>query len=46
MQLSLKALQRFKYPAGLTVIPAQGEKYPGSVQLEEFGRWADALDRI
>jgi len=46
IQASAALLRKMKYPASLSAASNRGQKYPSDEQVEEMGRWADALDRI
>ena len=39
-------LRRMKFPASFTTINEYTHKYPPPLDVEEIGRWVDALDRI
>jgi hypothetical protein len=49
IEASVKFLRAMKFPTTISADPEDTEdkpKYPSDEQVEEIGRWADALDRI
>ncbi len=43
---TMTGLRRLKFPTSFTIIKAYSHKYPPIEQVQEIGRWADALDRL
>ena len=43
---TVEALKKLKFPVSFTNVKGLGAKYPGEVEVDEIGRWADSLDRI
>ncbi len=43
---SVEGLRQMKYPANLSTVQGGEYRYPPAEQVQEIGRWADALDRI